>query len=75
MPSFVQSTYDTLQPGAETALLAAGTSLEHPIVYDSAAREVKAMAEDGLVEITDEVVRRTPTFGALISHIRFRKVR
>jgi hypothetical protein len=57
-----------------TDLEAAGTSLENPYVYDSAARELKSMAEEGLVEIIGEQV----AYGAaeqLIKHISFARLR
>jgi hypothetical protein len=37
-----------------TELLRAGSTLEHPLVFDIAAKDIKAMADKGLVAIVDE---------------------
>ncbi len=74
MNSLVHSVYLDSQFGVATDLEAAGTSLENPYVYDSAARELKSMAEEGLVKIIREQVAQ----GAqepLIRHISFARVR
>ncbi|GAB4556756.1 MAG: hypothetical protein IV105_12425 [Rhizobacter sp.] len=74
MSTFVQTTYRESEFGVPTDLLAAGTSLENPYAYDSAARELKSMAEQGLVKIVDERVRRGE-HDQLINHIRFARLR
>ncbi len=74
MPNVVQSIYLDSQPGALTELDAAGTGLENPYVYDSAAKDLKAMAEQGLVRIASEHVQRTSN-GALIASISFERLR
>ncbi len=74
MPNVVQSIYLDSQPGALTELGAAGTGLENPNVYDSAAKDLKAMAEQGLVRIAREHVQRTLN-GALIASISFERLR
>ena len=71
MSPVVKGAYLDSEPGVLTPLVAAGTSLENPYVYDSAARELKVLAEAGLVEIADE--RRTGD--ALIGAISFRRIR
>jgi hypothetical protein len=74
MRSLVHSIYLESEPGALTDLDPAGTGLENPYVYDSAARELKAMAEAGLVKIVRERVRA----GAqqpLIDRISFARIR
>jgi len=57
MRSLVETIYLNSTPGVWTDLEAAGTTLENPYVYDSAARELKAMANKGLVEIVREEYR------------------
>jgi hypothetical protein len=60
--------------GSLSELPHAGSALENPFVYDDSAREIKALAERGLVEI---VVERTMQFAdeRLISHLTFRRLR
>lgn len=74
MASLVQAIYLDSQPGALTELDPAGTSLENPYVYDSAARELKEMAERGLITIVREQVRRAAGQN-LINRIAFARVR
>jgi hypothetical protein len=71
MSPLINRAYLNSEPGALTALVAAGTSLENPYVYDSAARELKILAEKGLVEIAEE----RSTDEALIGAISFRRLR
>jgi hypothetical protein len=49
---FVESAF-----GVECELPRAGSSLENPYVYDASARELKAMAERGLIEVVQEQTR------------------
>lgn len=74
MRSLLQSIYLASQPGELTELDPAGTGLENPYVYDSAARELKAMAAEGLVTIVREETRRAEG-GDLIDRIAFERVR
>ena len=74
MRSLAQSIYLDSSAGALTELDSAGTGLENPYVYDSVAREFKAMAEQGLVRIVRERLRE----GAqqpLIERITFARLR
>ena len=71
MSPLIRGAYLDSEPGVLTPLVPAGSSLENPYVYDSAARELKALADEGLVEIADE---RT-TEAALIGAISFRRIR
>lgn len=74
MPSLVHSIYLDSEPGTLTELDPSGTGLENPYVYDSAARELKEMADHGLVRIVREQVRegaRQP----LIGRISFARLR
>jgi len=56
--SLANALYLESLPGVPTVVRAAGTALENPWVYDSVARELKAMAERGLLEIVSENARR-----------------
>ena len=74
MSTLVQNVYLDSEFGVATELQAAGTSLENPYVYDSAARELKSMAQEGLVEIIREQV--IPGVAEpLIRHISFARLR
>jgi hypothetical protein len=44
--------------GCPTEVEAAGTSLENPYVYNSVARDLKAMEREGLLRIVDEQCRQ-----------------
>ena len=74
MRSLLRSIYLESQPGELVELEPAGTGLENPYVYDSAARELKAMAEQGLVTIVREETRRDAD-RELIDRIAFARVR
>ena len=74
MRSVVQSIYLDSTPGTLIELDPAGTSLENPYVYDSAARELKAMADRGLVKIVREEVRESAR-PPLIDRIFFTRLR
>lgn len=56
MSQLVRSIYLDSEVGVPTDLVPHGPPLENPYVYDSAARELKAMAEQGLVRIVHEQV-------------------
>lgn len=74
MRSLVESIYLECTPGVPAKLDAAGTSLENPYVYDSAARELKTMASKGLVRIVREECR-TGSNDTLIQSITFARLR
>jgi hypothetical protein len=74
MSQLVRAIYAESEFGVPTELQGAGTSLENPYVYDSAARELKQMAEQGLVEIVRERVRDGYA-EPLIGHISFARLR
>jgi hypothetical protein len=67
--AYLDSSFDRL-----SVLPHAGSPLENPFVYDDSAREIKELAERGLVEI---VAERTVQFAneRLISHLTFRRLR
>jgi hypothetical protein len=72
--SVVESLYLESTPGVLTDLDGAGTTLENPYVYDSAARDLKAMAQQGLVRIVREKVA-TGADEELIESITFARLR
>ncbi|MBS0446307.1 MAG: hypothetical protein JSR59_10200 [Proteobacteria bacterium] len=74
MSTLVHSAYLDSSLGELTELPSAGTSLENPYVYDSAARELKQMADRGLVRIVDEQAAER-SGDQMISRIRFVRVR
>jgi hypothetical protein len=74
MQSLVHAIYLDSEPGELTELDPAGTGLENPYVYDSVARELKAMAEQGLVTIVREQTRRDAE-DDLIDRIAFARIR
>ncbi len=74
MSTLVQNVYLDSEFGVATELQAAGTSLENPYVYDSAARELKSMAQAGLVQIVREQVA-DGVAEPLIKHISFTRLR
>ena len=74
MRSLLRSIYLESQPGELVELDPAGTGLENPYVYDSAARELKAMAAEGLVTIVREETRHDDE-RELIDRIAFSRVR
>ena len=74
MPTLAQTIYLDSAFGALQELPRAGSALEHPLVYDSAARELKSMAERGFVEIVSEHQRQGGD-DTLIDHLQFRRLR
>ncbi len=77
MSSLIEAAYLNADYDTPTRLESAGTSLENPFVYDSAARDLKALATRGLVEITHECSEQTGGIGQtpLISKIASRRLR
>lgn len=74
MYSLAQSAYLDSACGVEAELPRAGSALENPYVFDASARELKAMADKGLIEIVDEHATRNAG-ETLIDRLRFRRVR
>jgi hypothetical protein len=54
MRTLAQTAYLNSEFGALSELPKAGSPLENPFVYDSSAKELKAMAARGLVKIVHE---------------------
>lgn len=74
MPSFVESVYLDSEIGIPTELESAGTCIENAFAYDSAARDLKAMADKGLVKIVSERLSQWSS-DVLIRRISFEKLR
>jgi hypothetical protein len=60
--------------GVETELPRAGSALENPFVYDVSARELKQLADRGLVEITHEHTAMRAD-ECLIDRLTFKRLR
>ena len=73
MQTLAQSVYLDSEFGALSELPNAGSSLENPYVYDASARELQAMASQGLLKIVDE--RRDAGPQGLIKRLTFRRLR
>lgn len=56
MSTYAQSLYSDSEFGVLQDLPKAGVSLENPYAYDATARELKDMAQHGLVGIVNEHV-------------------
>jgi len=74
MRTLAQSAYLESEFGTLSELPSAGTPLENPYVYDASARELKAMASQGLVKIVEERRLDVGPEG-LISHLTFERLR
>jgi len=74
MNTIAQSIYSEASIGTPIALPKAGTALENRYVFDSSAREIKAMAGRGLVKIVSER-HASEHESALITDICFARVR
>jgi hypothetical protein len=56
-----------------TELPHAGSALEHPLVFDRTAREIKSLANQGLVEILSE--RYAQAYGdTLLAQLTFKRL-
>ena len=73
MHTLAQSAYLDSAFGIDEELPRAGSALENPYVFDASARELKAMAGKGLVEIVAEHTSRVAD-EQLIDRLRFRRV-
>ncbi len=74
MGTIAMSVFLDSEFGADTALPNAGSSLEHPLVFDSSAREFHALAEQGRVEILQEHVVNVDG-ESLIDRLHFRRLK
>jgi len=73
MYTLAQAAYLDSEFGTVHDLPHAGSTLENPFVYDSVARDLKAMADRGLLEIVVE--RLTAAREPLIRDLSFRRLR
>ena len=74
MQTLAQNAYLDSQVGALSELPTAGSALENPYVYDASARELKALAAQGLVKIVEEQRFSSDPTG-LISRLTFERLR
>jgi hypothetical protein len=74
MRSLSTTIFLTADVGVPTDVEPAGTPLENPYVYDSVARDLKAMAEDGLLRVLSET-RKPGLAEAPIDRISFMRLR
>ncbi len=74
MTTLAQTLYLDSEFGIPLDVPRVGSTLENPFVYDSVARELKAMAERGLIEIVAEHQRQVSS-DQLIDNLRFRRLR
>ena len=73
MYTLAQSAYLDSIFGIDEELPRAGSALENPYVFDASARELKAMAAEGLLDIVEEHTTRLAG-EVLIDRLRFRRV-
>ena len=73
MGSIAMSVFLDSEFGAITELRSTGSALEHPLVFDSVARDIQALAVQGRVEILQ---RRVSEFDGelLIDRLHFRRL-
>jgi len=74
MRTLARSVYLDSEFGVQQELPRAGSALENPFVFDAAAQELKAMAAQGLIEITGEHTARNAD-ELLIDRLSFRRLR
>lgn len=74
MRTLAQAAYLDSHFGIESVLPHAGSALENAYVYDESARELKALAERGLIEIVQERHLETGA-ESLIRHLSFKRLR
>ena len=73
MRTLAETAYLESDFGSLSELPSSGSPLENPYVYDASARELHAMASQGLVRIVDE--RRDAAGDGLISRVVFERLR
>jgi hypothetical protein len=73
MSSIAMTMFLDSSPGELVDLPHAGSALEHPLVFDSAAREIHQLAADGRVEVVQQQVK-TVGEDTLIEELRFRRI-
>lgn len=73
MSSIAMSVFLDSEPGELVELPHAGTGLEHPLVFDSAAREIQHLAAEGRAEVVQQTVRQLGT-DTLIEELTFKRL-
>jgi hypothetical protein len=73
MQTLAQRFYLESEVGRLNELPKVGSALENPYVFDASAREIKAMASRGLVQIIDE--RHADGGEELVSRLTFLRLR
>ncbi len=73
MTTLAETFYLDSEFGGLHELPRVGSHLENPYVYDASARELKAMASEGLVKIVDE--HHTEGHERLINRLTFERLR
>ena len=74
MRTLARSAYLDSSFGVTTDLPHAGSALENPFVFDDAARELKKLADRGLIEIVaEQTVRHADE--QLIGRLSFKRLR
>lgn len=74
MQTLAQAFFLESEFGTTRDLPHAGSALEHPLVFDNAAQEIKGLAKRGLAEIVSESHTDT-AHGTLIATLRFKRLR
>ena len=74
MRTLARSAYLESSFGVATDLPHAGSALENPFVFDDAARELKQLADRGLIEIVSEQTMRHAD-EQLIGRLSFKRLR
>lgn len=74
MRTLAEAAYLDSRFGEETDLPRAGSALENPFVYDASARELKQLAERGLIQVTHEHMSFLDD-ECLIDRISFKRLR
>ncbi len=73
MHTLAERIYLESEIGSHHELPKAGSAMENPYVFDASAREIKAMALRGLVQIIDE--RHDDAGEELVSSLTFLRLR
>jgi hypothetical protein len=74
MRTLARSVYLDSEFGIAQELPRAGSALEVPLVFDACAKELKQMADEGLVQILDEHTADGPR-PSLIDRLVFKRLR
>ncbi|MBV8503251.1 MAG: hypothetical protein JO006_16225 [Paucibacter sp.] len=74
MSSIAMSVFLESEFGEVTELPHAGSALEHPLVFDSTARDLHILARQGRVEIVHEHHAPGPGGDRLIDQLHFRRL-